>query len=96
MFGPTLAVVPFGDEDEAVRLANDSPYGLMAVIWCGERARGIRVGQRIRAGVIRINGAGMPIGAPWGGFKASGIGRNYGRYGIEAASELKQINVDLT
>jgi len=96
VFGPTLAVTTFEDEDDAIRLANDSDYGLMAVVWCGDRARGIRVARRVQAGIVRINQAGMPTGGPWGGFKASGIGRSYGRYGIDAASELKQINIDLT
>jgi acyl-CoA reductase-like NAD-dependent aldehyde dehydrogenase len=95
VFGPVLACTVFHDEDHAVALANDSDYGLMAVIWTGDRGRGIRVARRIRAGIVRINAAGIPTGAPWGGFKASGIGRSYGRYGIEASSELKQINVDL-
>jgi len=96
VFGPVLAVTTFQDEADAVRLANDSDYGLMAVVWSGDRGRGIRVARRIRAGIVRINQAGMPTGGPWGGFKSSGIGRSYGRYGIDAASELKQINVDLT
>jgi len=96
VFGPLLAVMPFRDEAEAIRLANDSDYGLMAVVWAGDRGRALRVAKSLRCGIVRVNGAGSPSHGPWGGFKKSGIGRNYGKYGIAAASELKQINIDLT
>ena len=85
----------FSTVEEAVRLANDTDYGLMAVIWSGDQAKALGVARRTRAGVIRINGAGSPINGPWGGFKKSGIGRGYGKYGIAASTELKQINVPL-
>ncbi len=95
VFGPLLTVVPFKDEEDAVRLANDSQYGLMSVVWCGDRARGLRFARRVKAGIVRINAGSPPIHGPWGGFKASGIGRSYGRHGIEESTEIKQINIDL-
>jgi betaine-aldehyde dehydrogenase len=96
VFGPVLAVTSFKDDDEAVALANDSDYGLMAVIWTADRARGIRVARRLESGIVRINNSGSPLHAPWGGLKQSGIGRGYGRYAIHELTELKQINVDIT
>ncbi len=96
VFGPVLAVVPYEDEDEAIELANDTQFGLLATVWCGDRGRGLRVARRIDAGVVRINDAGSPLHGPWGGFKMSGIGRGYGRHAIEESTELKQINLDLT
>lgn len=95
VFGPVLAVRRFEHEDEAVELANHSTYGLMAHVWCGDRGRAVRIARRIDAGVIRINKAVEGPTGPWGGMKSSGIGRNLGRYGIDAASELKQICLDL-
>lgn len=96
VFGPVLAVVSYEDEDEAIKLANDTQFGLLATVWCGDRGRGLRVARRIDAGVVRINNAGSPLHGPWGGFKMSGIGRGYGRHAIEESTELKQINLDLT
>lgn len=97
VFGPVLALTAFGSESEAVALANDSSFGLMASIWCGDRGRGFRVARALRAGVIRINDASPPLHGPWGGFKQSGLGgRGQGRYGLHACTELKQISLDLT
>jgi betaine-aldehyde dehydrogenase len=93
VFGPLLSVMTFKTVDEAVRLANDTDYGLMAVVWSGDQAKALAVARRTRAGIIRINGAGSPIQGPWGGFKKSGLGRGYGKYGIAATTELKQINI---
>ncbi len=95
VFGPLLSVKSFRTLEEAVRLANDTDYGLMAVIWSGDQSKALNVAKRTRAGIIRINGAGSPIHGPWGGFKKSGIGRGYGKYGIAASTELKQINIPL-
>lgn len=93
VFGPLLSVMSFRTFDEAVQLANDTDYGLMAVIWSGDQSKALTLAKRTRAGMIRINGAGSPIHGPWGGFKKSGIGRGYGKYGIAASTELKQINI---
>lgn len=95
VFGPVLTVRTFHDDDEAVALANDSDYGLMAGIWTSSQGRGMRMAHRINAGVIRINQGAEPMQGPWGGFKRSGIGRSSGRYGLEAVTELKHINVGL-
>jgi acyl-CoA reductase-like NAD-dependent aldehyde dehydrogenase len=95
IFGPVLSVARFRDEDHAAKLANDTAYGLMAHIWCGDRGRALRFGRRIEAGIVRVNRGLEPIDGPWGGVKSSGLGRNYGRYGIEASTELKQICLDI-
>jgi acyl-CoA reductase-like NAD-dependent aldehyde dehydrogenase len=95
VFGPVLSVTRFRDEAHAAELANDTAYGLMAHIWCGDRGRALRFARRLDAGIIRVNRGVEPIDGPWGGFKSSGLGRNYGRYGIEASTELKQICLDI-
>jgi aldehyde dehydrogenase (NAD+) len=90
IFGPVLSVISYGSEDEAIRIANDSEYGLhAAVIGSLERAR--RVASQIRAGRVVINNMADDPQAPWGGFKFSGVGREYGQYGIEAFLEPKAI-----
>ncbi|MER5437682.1 aldehyde dehydrogenase family protein [Streptomyces sp. NPDC002790] len=91
IFGPVVVLIPFDDEDEAFRIANDTDYGLAGAIWAGtdERARGLA--SRLRAGRIRINGSAVNQRAPHGGFKLSGIGREFGRYGIEEFLEYKSI-----
>lgn len=96
VFGPVLAVADFSGEREAVELANDTRYGLMAHVWSGDGARAVRVARQIRAGIVRVNRGFEPAFGPWGGYKASGFGRNFGRWGIEANSELKQVCLDLT
>jgi betaine-aldehyde dehydrogenase len=95
VFGPVLTVQLFNDEDDAVALANDTHYGLMAMLWTGAHAAGIRMAQRIRAGVIRINEGVEPMQGPWGGYKMSGIGRSSGHYAFDTVTELKLINVGL-
>ncbi|MFD7776483.1 aldehyde dehydrogenase family protein [Streptomyces sp. NPDC059753] len=91
IFGPVVVLIPFDDEDDAFRIANDTDYGLAGAIWAGteERARGLA--GRLRAGRIRINGSPVNQRAPHGGFKLSGIGREFGRYGIEEFLEYKSI-----
>ncbi|MFF1261239.1 aldehyde dehydrogenase family protein [Streptomyces sp. NPDC058321] len=91
IFGPVVVIIPFDDEDDAFRIANDTDYGLAGAIWAGtdERARGLA--GRLRAGRIRINGSPVNQRAPHGGFKLSGIGREFGRYGIEEFLEYKSI-----
>jgi betaine-aldehyde dehydrogenase len=96
VFGPVLTINAFDDEDDALALANDTQYGLMAMLWTADHAAGIRMAQRIRAGVIRINEGLEPVQGPWGGYKMSGIGRSSGRYALDAVTELKLINVGLT
>src|SRR5690349_23127025 len=91
IFGPVLSVIAYDSEDEAVRIANDSPYGLHAAVLGSDLQRARRVASQIRAGRVVINNMTDDPQAPWGGFKYSGIGREYGRYGIEAFLETRAI-----
>jgi betaine-aldehyde dehydrogenase len=96
IFGPVLVVQTFSDEAEAVRLANDSPYGLAGAVFTTDAARAHRVVRKLRAGITWINAYHPTFNeAPWGGYKQSGIGRELGTYGFEAYTEVKQINVNL-
>jgi aldehyde dehydrogenase (NAD+) len=91
IFGPVLCVISYDSEDEAIRIANDSKYGLHAAVIGSDLQRVRRVASQIRAGRVVINGMTDDPQAPWGGFKYSGIGREYGRYGIEAFLETRAI-----
>jgi len=91
IFGPVLCVIAYDSEDEAIRIANDSKYGLHAAVLGTDRQRARRVASQIRAGRVVINGMTDDPQAPWGGFKYSGVGREYGRYGIEAFLETRAI-----
>jgi aldehyde dehydrogenase (NAD+) len=91
IFGPVLCVIAYDSEDEAIRIANDSKYGLHAAVLGTDLQRARRVASRIRAGRVVINGMTDDPQAPWGGFKYSGFGREYGRYGIEAFLETRAI-----
>src|SRR5712692_4644940 len=91
IFGPVLSVIAYDSEDEAVRIANDSKYGLHAAVLGSDLQRARRVASQIRAGRVVINSMTDDPQAPWGGFKYSGIGREYGRYGIEACLETRAI-----
>jgi aldehyde dehydrogenase (NAD+) len=94
IFGPVLVVIPFEDEEDAIRLANDSDYALGGSVISGDRARAMRVARRVRAGAISVNG-GLSITGdlPFGGFKCSGFGREWGREGIEEFLDAKVIAV---
>ena len=91
IFGPVLCVIAYDSEDEAIRIANDSKYGLHAAVLGTDLQRARRVASQIRAGRVVINGMTDDPDAPWGGFKYSGVGREYGRYGIEAFLETRAI-----
>jgi aldehyde dehydrogenase (NAD+) len=91
IFGPVLCVIAYDSEDEAIRIANDSKYGLHAAVLATDLSRARRVASQIRAGRVVINGMTDDPQAPWGGFKYSGVGREYGRYGIEAFVETRAI-----
>jgi aldehyde dehydrogenase (NAD+) len=91
IFGPVLSVIAYDSEDEAIRVANDSKYGLHAAVLGTDLQRARRVASQIRAGRVVINGMTDDPQAPWGGFKYSGVGREYGRYGIEAFLEPRAI-----
>jgi aldehyde dehydrogenase (NAD+) len=91
IFGPVLAIMPYDGEDDAVRIANDTIYGLAGGVWSGDSARALRVARRIRAGQIEINGGAFNVKAPFGGYKQSGVGREAGTYGLEEFLEVKAL-----
>jgi betaine-aldehyde dehydrogenase len=91
IFGPVLAVIPFDDVDDAVRIANDSEFGLAGSVWTGDADAGMDVARRVRTGTFGVNQYTMDFVAPFGGFKASGIGREFGKEGLEHYLELKSI-----
>ncbi|HEV2758457.1 MAG TPA: aldehyde dehydrogenase family protein [Acidimicrobiales bacterium] len=93
VFGPVLAVLPYDGEDDAVRLANDTIYGLSAGVFSADRERALRVARRLRAGLVDVNGGGFNLLAPFGGFKQSGYGRELGRHGLEAYLETKSLQL---
>jgi aldehyde dehydrogenase (NAD+) len=92
IFGPVMAMMPFDSEDEAIELANDTPYGLAAYIQTDSAERARRVAGRLRAGMVQVNGASRASGAPFGGYKQSGVGREGGAWGIEEFLEIKTIS----
>src|SRR5690348_6248574 len=91
IFGPVLSVIAYDSEDEAIRIANDSKYGLHAAVLGTDLQRARRVASELRAGRVVINGMTDDPQAPWGGFKFSGVGREYGQYGMEAFLETRAI-----
>jgi acyl-CoA reductase-like NAD-dependent aldehyde dehydrogenase len=91
IFGPVVVIIPFADEEDALAIANDSPYGLAGGIWGADPAHARALAGRLRTGRVRINGAPLDKRAPHGGFKLSGIGREWGRYGIEEFLEYKSV-----
>jgi len=94
IFGPVLAVIAFEDEADAVRIANDSEYGLSAGVWSADEARALRVARQLRTGTVNVNGGNFyGADAPFGGYKQSGIGREMGREGFEEYLETKTIAV---
>ncbi len=96
-FGPVLPVMSCHDDDEAVRLANDSEYGLAASVWTRDRARGERLARRIHAGTVMVNDVISCFGiseAPHGGVKASGVGRTHGRFGLDEMVRVKYLDMD--
>ena len=96
VFGPVLAVIPFYDEDEAVRLANDTEYGLGAGVYTSDVRRAFRLARKLRAGTVGINGFQVEPHLPFGGFKQSGLGREGGQSAFEAYTELKTVLMPLT
>ncbi|MHB1906077.1 MAG: aldehyde dehydrogenase family protein [Acidimicrobiales bacterium] len=91
IFGPVLSIIPYDTEDEAVAIANDSPYGLAGGVWAGTDERAFEFARKIRAGQVEINGGAFNVFAPFGGYKQSGIGREVGTFGLEEFLEVKAI-----
>jgi betaine-aldehyde dehydrogenase len=96
IFGPVAAVIPFQNEAEAIRIANDTPYGLAAAVWSRDIFKAFRVVKALRAGIVWVNHM-QPtyVEAPWGGYKQSGFGRELGPWGIEEYLETKQVHINL-
>jgi aldehyde dehydrogenase (NAD+) len=91
IFGPVLAILPYESEAEAIRMANDTPYGLSGYVQSGSIDHARRVATQIRAGNVHINGAGGDMNAPFGGYKQSGTGREWGEFGFEEFLEVKAV-----
>jgi aldehyde dehydrogenase (NAD+) len=91
IFGPVLSVIAYDSEEEAIRIANDSKYGLHSAVLGADIQRARRVASQLRAGRVVINNMTDDPQAPWGGFKYSGVGREYGQYGMEAFLEPRAI-----
>lgn len=93
IFGPVLSILTYRDEEEAIRIANDTIYGLAGAVWARNAEHAQRIGRRIRAGQIDINGGRFNLLAPFGGFKQSGHGRELGKYGLEEFLEIKSLQL---
>jgi len=91
IFGPVLSIIGYKDEDDAVRIANETPYGLAGYVSSADAGRAQRVARRMRAGNVNINGAANERAAPFGGYKKSGNGREWGRFGLEEYLEVKAV-----
>jgi aldehyde dehydrogenase (NAD+) len=93
IFGPVLSIIPYQDEEDAIRIANDTMYGLAGAVWSKDEDRAQRVARRIRAGQVDVNGGAFNMNAPFGGFKQSGHGREAGVYGLEEFLEYKSLQL---
>jgi aldehyde dehydrogenase (NAD+) len=91
IFGPVLCILPYDGEEDAVRIANDTVYGLSSYVQSGDPQRALRVAARLRTGNVHLNGAGPDFSAPFGGYKQSGNGREWGAYGFEEFLEAKAV-----
>ena len=96
IFGPVAAVIPFSNESEAIRIANETPYGLAAAVWSRDIFKAFRVVKALRAGIVWVNHM-QPtyVEAPWGGYKQSGFGRELGPWGVDEYLETKQVHINL-
>jgi aldehyde dehydrogenase (NAD+) len=93
IFGPVLAVMPYGDVDQGIELANNTPYGLSGAVYTSDLERGLEVARRLRTGAVELNGSPIGLGAPFGGWGASGIGRESGPEGLDSYTELRSIGL---
>jgi acyl-CoA reductase-like NAD-dependent aldehyde dehydrogenase len=94
IFGPVLCIIPYQDEEDAIRIANDTPYGLSGYVTAGDIEEARKVARRLRTGNVHVNGAGPDPAAPFGGYKQSGVGREWGKHGFEEFLEVKAVMGD--
>ena len=93
IFGPVLSIIPYDDEEDAIRIANDTIYGLHAGVYGPDQDSAVRVARRLQAGQVDINGQKFNPLAPFGGYKQSGSGRELGQYGLEEFLEVKSLQL---
>ena len=93
IFGPVLVIMPYDTEDEAVEIANETDYGLAGGVWSGDPERAKAVARRLRTGQVEVNGGGFNPMAPFGGYKQSGNGREFGSFGLEEFLEVKSLQL---
>jgi aldehyde dehydrogenase (NAD+) len=91
IFGPVLCLIPFEDEEDAIQIANDTPYGLAAYLSTNDKAKARRVSKRLRVGTVSVNASGNEYCNPFGGYKQSGNGREWGRFGLHEFLEYKVV-----
>jgi aldehyde dehydrogenase (NAD+) len=91
IFGPVLAILPYENDADAIRMANDTPYGLSGYVQSGDINHARKVASQIRAGNVHLNGAGSDPSTPFGGYKQSGTGREWGEFGFEEFLEVKAV-----
>jgi acyl-CoA reductase-like NAD-dependent aldehyde dehydrogenase len=91
IFGPVLCLLPYETEDDAITIANNSQFGLAGAVWSADAERAERVARKMRTGRVVINGGAFNTAAPFGGYRQSGIGREFGRYGLEEYLEVKTL-----
>ena len=93
IFGPVLSILPYDSEEEAVEIANGTPYGLAGGVWAGSQEHAEAIARRLRTGQVEVNGGAFNPNAPFGGYKQSGVGREYGRYGLEEFLQVKSLQL---